>query len=248
MFYLTPTFPGHTTDESDIPVGFPNWKSAQALKALLDRVRHKYEYDDTVLCSDEFIEISGSELNNSSMEDAPLVNPQPVMRKQHPAKATKVDMSDDEDGKPSLLVLLFCDSYMYPCLEAFNIILDVTNQCKGSCSMEIISSAITWTFLQECLAKAFDIYPLSLQAQYQLSMDAKALLLNLQNENDLEVLITLVHPLIVPSCNTNGSCSNCKMKPITVQAFNKGDETTSKVCHNFILSSLMPPHTWLEDR
>jgi len=77
--------------------------------------------------------------------------------------------------------------------------------------------------LQERLAKLLDVYPSSLQVQYRLSTQPKALPLDLQTENDLKMMFTLVQPLVVPQLLANGRRSTRKLKPVTVQIFNKGD-------------------------
>jgi hypothetical protein len=87
----------------------------------------------------------------------------------------------------------------------------------------MVQSDITWMSLQECLAKLLDMYPSSLQVQYQLSTQLKALPLDLQTENDLKMMFMLVQPLVVPQLLANGRCSTCKLKPVMVQIFNKGD-------------------------
>jgi hypothetical protein len=85
--------------------------------------------------------------------------------------------------------------------------------------------------LHERLAKCLDIA--SLQAQYRLSTQPKALPLNLQNENDLKAMITLVQPLIVPRLLANGCHSNRTMKMVTVQIFNRDEVAviSDKVCY-----------------
>jgi hypothetical protein len=82
---------------------------------------------------------------------------------------------------------------------------------------------ITWMSLQEHLTKLLDVYPSSLQVQYRLSTQPKVLPLDLQTENDLKMMFTLVQPLVVPQLLANGHHSTRKLKPVTVQIFNKGD-------------------------
>jgi hypothetical protein len=124
--------------------------------------------------------------------------------------------------------------------EPFCVMLEIANPHKGSRSIEMIQSDITWVSLRERLARLLDIYPLSLQAQYRLSTQPKALPLNLQNENDLKMMLTLVQPLIVPPLLANGQRSTRKMKPVTIQIFNRDEAAavldTSKVCYGQFIS------------
>jgi hypothetical protein len=105
--------------------------------------------------------------------------------------------------------------------------LEVLNQYKNNRSIEIIQSKVAWTVLHQWLAKILDVYPTSLQAQYWLSTEPKALPFNLANENDLKMMLTLVKPLVVPPLLANGRRSTRKMKPVTVQVFNKNEAITA---------------------
>ena len=82
--------------------------------------------------------------------------------------------------------------------------LEIANQRKGSHSIQEIQSDVTWTSLQEDLARLLDVYLLSLQAQYHLSTQPKALPLDLQTENDLKMMVTLLWPLIIPPLLQSG--------------------------------------------
>ena len=118
--------------------------------------------------------------------------------------------------------------------------LEIANPRKGSRSIEMIQSNVPWVSLRERLAQFLDIYPSSLQAQYRLSTQPKALPPDLQNENDLRMMLTLVRPLIVPPLLANGQRSTRKMKPVTIQIFNRDDAVavpdTSKVCYGQFIS------------
>ena len=123
--------------------------------------------------------------------------------------------------------------------------LEIANQRKGSRSIQEIQSDATWTSLQEDLARLLDVYPSSLQAQYRLSTQPKALPLDLQTENDLKMMVAMLQPLIVPPLLQNGRRSTRQMKPVTVQIFNRDDavavQVPDKVCsdnHFRVLCSL----------
>ena len=129
-------------------------------------------------------------------------------------------------------------TYKFLDTEPFTIMLEIANQRKGSRSIEMIQSDITWITLRECLARLLDIYPTSLQAQYRLSTQPKALPLDLQHENDLKMMLALVQPLIVPPLLANGRRSTRKMKPVTIQIFNRDEAVTvpDKVCYSQVVS------------
>jgi len=116
--------------------------------------------------------------------------------------------------------------------------LQVANQCRGSQSIELIQSDVSWISLRELLARLLDIYPSSLQVQYRLSTQLKAPPVDLQTENDLKMMVTLVEPLIVPPHLVNGRRSTQKMKPVTIHISNK-DEVVAvpdKVCYSQVVS------------
>ena len=90
--------------------------------------------------------------------------------------------------------------------------------------IDIISSMITWIQLEERLAKALDIYPILLHAQYHLSTDKRDLYpCDLTSSRDLATLIAFIRLLVDPGQLANGQCSVCKMRALAVQIFNKGD-------------------------
>jgi len=159
---------------------------------------------------------------------------QRVAKKKIPAMVDVGDTSDHahDDGTDSISFHA-CEKSDFNYSEPFTIMLEIVNQRKGSGSIEMIQSDISWMCLHERLAKCLDIYPASLQAQYRLSTQPKALPLNLQNENDLKAMITLVQPLIVPCLLANGRCSNRTMKMVTVQIFNRDEVAviSDKVCY-----------------
>ena len=99
--------------------------------------------------------------------------------------------------------------------------LEIANQCKGSHSIQEIQSDVTWTSLQKDLARLLDVYPSSLQAQYRLSTQPKALPLDLQTENDLKMMVTLLWPLIIPLLLQSGRHLTRQIKPVTVHIFNR---------------------------
>ncbi len=116
--------------------------------------------------------------------------------------------------------------------------LEIANQRKGSRSIQEIQSNITWTSLQEDLARLLDVYPTSLQVQYRLSTQPKALPLDLQTENDLKMMVTILQPLIIPPLLQSGRRSTRQMKPVTVHIFNRDDAMAvpDKVCYRQVVS------------
>jgi hypothetical protein len=106
--------------------------------------------------------------------------------------------------------------------------MEVNNKLKGSRMVEIIASTTPWFLFQEKLAELFNVYPGLLHAQYRFSTDPKCSLpLDLTMQVHYEMLITLLRPLVVPQRLRSGKRSTRKMKPVTVQVFNKADEPLS---------------------
>jgi hypothetical protein len=67
---------------------------------------------------------------------------------------------------------------------------------------------------------------LMLHAQYRFSTDNKeSLPLDLTSQADLNTMLSLLQPLIVPARLANGRRSTHKMKLVVVQIFNKNDDT-----------------------
>ena len=112
--------------------------------------------------------------------------------------------------------------------EAFAFTMEINNRQKGSRSVEIVSSTMPWFSMHEKLAELFGIYPALLHAQYRFSTDPKGSLpLDLTTQSHFETMIALLRPLIVPPRLQSGKRSNRKMKPVTVQVFNRDDEPLS---------------------
>lgn len=109
--------------------------------------------------------------------------------------------------------------------------------------MEQIQSDVSWIALRELLARLLDIYPSSLQIQYRLSTQLKAPPVDLQNENDLRMMITLVEPLIVPPRLANGRRSTRKLRPVTIHIFNRDDVVAvpDKVRYSQVISHAHKP-------
>jgi hypothetical protein len=101
----------------------------------------------------------------------------------------------------------------------------------------VIQSTITWSNLQQRLAEALDVYPTSLHAQYRLSTEPKALPFDLISQRNLDAMIALVRPLLVPALLANGLPSKRQLKNVTVQIFNKGDNVSSEKVFFFVFLS-----------
>jgi hypothetical protein len=114
--------------------------------------------------------------------------------------------------------------------EVFAFTMEVNNRQKGSRSVEIVSSTTLWCSMHEKLAELFNIYPSLLRAQYRFSSDPKGSLpLDLTTQQHFDTMIALLRPLVVPPRLQSGKRSTRKMKPVTVQVFNKDDEPLSQV-------------------
>jgi len=77
--------------------------------------------------------------------------------------------------------------------------MEIIHRQKGIRAIEIVASTILWFNLEQTLAQILDIYPTSLHAQYHFSTDSKQTLpLDLTLPQHLNMLITLLWPLVVP--------------------------------------------------
>jgi hypothetical protein len=117
--------------------------------------------------------------------------------------------------------LLSIDSYIARLV--FDITADIID--KGNHQMKILSSMVLWPKLQTQLAELFNVYPTSLHTQYCLSTDPKECLpCDLMCQDQLNMMVKLLKPLIVPPRLKGGKRSTRKMKPVSVQLFNKGND------------------------
>jgi hypothetical protein len=102
--------------------------------------------------------------------------------------------------------------------------MEVISQVVGKRMIEVINSNITLYNLHQKISKLLNIHPLLLQAQYCLSTDNKtALPCNLQTHGNMNTMLTMMCSLVVPPQLANGHPSQCKMKAVALQVFNKGD-------------------------
>jgi hypothetical protein len=83
---------------------------------------------------------------------------------------------------------------------------------------------MSWLILQQKLAELFNVYPTSLQAQYRFSTEKAAFPCDLTCQGDLDTVLILLKPLIVPPRTSTGRPSTRKMKPVSVQIFNRGSD------------------------
>lgn len=161
----------------------------------------------------------------------------PAAKKKLVQKVVDIHMSlDDDSGEVSPSTSLFYFTYFTTCAELFIIMLKMLNQCKGTHSIEMVSSKVAWIFLCDHLTQILNAFPSSLRVQYQLSTEPKALPVDLESEADLEMMLKLVEPLIVPLILANGYRSKHKMKDVKVQIFSKDDTVSvpDKVCNHQI--------------
>lgn len=93
------------------------------------------------------------------------------------------------------------------------------------------------------VAQYLNIFQSSLHLQYRLSTDNKGSLpCDLTSQRCLDILISILRPLIVPPILANGRRSTRAMKSVAVQVFIKGDDevlsTTNdgKVCYRLFLA------------
>jgi hypothetical protein len=109
--------------------------------------------------------------------------------------------------------------------EHFSFTIEIQDKQKGSRAIEIISSTMTWSRLQQIISQHLNIYPTSLHAQYRLSTDNKKdLPCDLTSQRHLDTLHALLRPLIVPAVLANGRRSVRQKKPVTIQIFDKNSE------------------------
>ena len=107
--------------------------------------------------------------------------------------------------------------------ELFNATMEIIHRQKWIRAIEIVASTILWFNLEQTLAQILDIYPTSLHAQYHFSTDSKQTLpLDLTLPQHLNMLITLLWPLVVPWILANGCHSNQPMKAVTVHVIQQG--------------------------
>ena len=241
---------GKTGLDAPIASGRPSRKSSKALKALLDQIQKaeitEQSDDPTNLVESESESDSNSQGSSTSgSEEEPVtVAPirQPVVKKKVAAKVVSAgDTSDDHDASSDGMDLtsIAVIAYKLLCTAPFRVMLEIANERTKLRKIERIQSDISWTDLREIIALRLGIHPSSLQAQYRLSTQPKALPLDLQTENDLEMMLALVEPLVVPPLLANGWCSTHKMKPVTIQIFDKEEAVAvpdTKVYYSHVAS------------
>jgi hypothetical protein len=106
--------------------------------------------------------------------------------------------------------------------------MEITNMRMGIRKIEMFSSTISWDSLEERMGELLNIYLKNLRLQYRLSTDSsKSLPFDLASQQQLDALITLLRPLIIPPRLANGKKSTRKMKSVSVNIFNKDDEPGS---------------------
>jgi hypothetical protein len=120
--------------------------------------------------------------------------------------------------------------------------MEINNKRMGIRKIETFSSTISWDNLEERMGEVLNIYLKNLRLQYRLSTDSsKSLPFDLASQPQLDAMITLLRPLIVPPLLASGKKSTRKMKPVSVQVFNKDDElgshTDEKVCNTLHFES-----------
>jgi hypothetical protein len=102
--------------------------------------------------------------------------------------------------------------------------MEVNDRVKGTRTNEIISSTICWASLKYKIAKILDVFPETIHIQYRFSTDNKdSLPCDLMSHGHLITMLTLLQALVVPPLTKSGCPSAKKMKPVTVQIFNRND-------------------------
>lgn len=79
-----------------------------------------------------------------------------------------------------------------------------------------ISSNVTLDELHTVIADKLWQFPGLVKLQYWLDCKAKTAFTSIQSNDELEIFIETVRPLIVPPCLANGKPSTQPMKPVTV--------------------------------
>jgi hypothetical protein len=100
---------------------------------------------------------------------------------------------------------------------------------------------MAWHELKDRVAEHLNIFPTSVHLQYRFSTDTKdSLPCDLTSQQQLDVLLALLRPLIVPAILANGRPSTRQKKAVVVQVFNKNDNgyvlSDGKVNHLFSLT------------
>ena len=96
------------------------------------------------------------------------------------------------------LLMNLADTFQYE-------IIDVI---KGKHVRDTFPSTISWSVMHDWLSRVLNMHPAKLHAQFQLSTNAKGLLpFDLTSFQDLQQLVTMIEPLVVPHHLTNGKRS-----------------------------------------
>jgi hypothetical protein len=117
---------------------------------------------------------------------------------------------------------------LIPITEPFNFTLEINDKQKGSRTVTIVSSTITWDQLRLQIAEHLNVFPSTLVVQYRLSTEAKGSLpCDLASQVQLDVVISILRPLIVPAILANGQRSKRARKAVVVQVFSKNDGSSA---------------------
>ena len=107
----------------------------------------------------------------------------------------------------SLIVTLVICSLTH-LADTFQFTVEIIDVVKGKCVWDIFPSTILWPAMQDQLSRVLNIHPAMLHAQFQFSTDAKGSLpFDLTCFQDLQQLVTMIKPLVVPRCLANGKRS-----------------------------------------
>ena len=109
--------------------------------------------------------------------------------------------------------------------EPFKYTIEINNKLKGTRTVMIVESTMLWFRLEQQLAEALNVYPASLHARFRFSTDHKDVLpCDLTSQKQLDTMIALLRPRIVPGRTKSGQPSVRPMRQVTVQVFNGNDE------------------------
>ena len=107
----------------------------------------------------------------------------------------------------SLIVTLVICSLTH-LADTFQFTVEIVDIVKGKLVQDIFPSTISWPAMQDQLSRVLNIHPAMLHAQFLFSTDAKGLLpFDLTFFQDLQQLVTMIEPLVVPHCLANGKRS-----------------------------------------
>ena len=99
----------------------------------------------------------------------------------------------------------------------FQFTTEIIDVIKSKCVCNTFPSTILWSAMQDQLSSGLNTHPAMLHAQFQLRTSAKgSLAFDLALVQDLQQLVKMIEPLVVPHHLTNRKQSTKRMKEVMV--------------------------------